>query len=225
MEVADAAEAEAAEAEGTQQALQAEAAQPQAAEAAQQAADKAAAAAKADKKASCGGVRRRAAAAATGATAAAAEPAPAQEAAAAAISANGNGDAGIHCGAGPAPSPPLRRFVLGLHPHGSYPTGAGFVPLMPSVQRLFPGLKIVTLTATIIHYLPAIREIAAWAGFRQVGAVGECGFARLPLPGKVLCVWGGEGGCGWLVATCIAVIGQHWHRHCCRESPGLMLVG
>ncbi len=27
-----------------------------------------------------------------------------------------------------------RRYMLGFHPHGLYPTGAGFVPLMPSVQ-------------------------------------------------------------------------------------------
>lgn len=32
-----------------------------------------------------------------------------------------------------------RRYVLGFHPHGLYPTGAGFVPLMPSVQAAFPG--------------------------------------------------------------------------------------
>ncbi|GLC40901.1 hypothetical protein PLESTM_001123800 [Pleodorina starrii] len=68
-----------------------------------------------------------------------------------------------------APAPPARRrYVLGFHPHGLYPTGAGFLPLMPSVQSAFPGTTIVTLTASIVHYLPGLRDIAGWAGFRQV---------------------------------------------------------
>ncbi|KXZ43905.1 hypothetical protein GPECTOR_78g93 [Gonium pectorale] len=61
-----------------------------------------------------------------------------------------------------------RRYVLGFHPHGLYPTGAGFLPLMPSVHAAFPGTTIVTLTASIVHYAPGLRDIAAWAGFRQV---------------------------------------------------------
>ncbi|EFJ45849.1 hypothetical protein VOLCADRAFT_93670 [Volvox carteri f. nagariensis] len=61
-----------------------------------------------------------------------------------------------------------RRYVLGFHPHGLYPTGAGFLPLMPTVQAAFPGLTLVTLTASIVHYLPGLRDIAGWAGFRQV---------------------------------------------------------
>ncbi|GIL79509.1 hypothetical protein Vretifemale_8826 [Volvox reticuliferus] len=61
-----------------------------------------------------------------------------------------------------------RRYVLGFHPHGLYPTGAGFLPLMPSVQAAFPGHTLVTLTASIVHYMPGLREIAGWAGFRQV---------------------------------------------------------
>ncbi|GLI68216.1 hypothetical protein VaNZ11_012560 [Volvox africanus] len=61
-----------------------------------------------------------------------------------------------------------RRYVLGFHPHGLYPTGAGFLPLMPSIQAAFPGLTLVTLTASIVHYMPGLREIAGWAGFRQV---------------------------------------------------------
>ncbi|GFR51674.1 hypothetical protein Agub_g14116, partial [Astrephomene gubernaculifera] len=63
---------------------------------------------------------------------------------------------------------PRRRYVLGFHPHGLYPTGAGFLPLMPGLQCAFPGHTIVTLTASIVHYLPGLRDIAGWAGFRQV---------------------------------------------------------
>ncbi|KAG2426507.1 hypothetical protein HXX76_011734 [Chlamydomonas incerta] len=61
-----------------------------------------------------------------------------------------------------------RRYVLGFHPHGLYPTGAGFVPLMPTIQAAFPGRSILTLTANIVHYAPGLRDIAGWAGFRQV---------------------------------------------------------
>jgi hypothetical protein len=46
--------------------------------------------------------------------------------------------------------------------------GAGFLPWMPSFNKWFGGLKPITLTASVIFFPPFIREIAGWAGFRQV---------------------------------------------------------
>lgn len=46
--------------------------------------------------------------------------------------------------------------------------GAGFLPWMPSFTRWFNGLKPITLTASVIFFPPFIRDIACWAGFRQV---------------------------------------------------------
>jgi hypothetical protein len=62
-----------------------------------------------------------------------------------------------------------QRYIFGFQPHGLYPTGAGFLPWMPSFKQHFPGVNPVTLTATVIFFPPFIRDICCWAGFRQVG--------------------------------------------------------
>jgi hypothetical protein len=61
-----------------------------------------------------------------------------------------------------------RRYIFGFQPHGFYPTGAGFLPWMPSFRSLFPGVNPVTLVASILYIPPFIRDISCWAGFRQV---------------------------------------------------------
>lgn len=63
----------------------------------------------------------------------------------------------------------IERCMFGFQPHGLYPTGAGFLPWMPSFKKHFPHLSPVTLTATVIFFPPFIRDICCWAGFRQVG--------------------------------------------------------
>lgn len=61
-----------------------------------------------------------------------------------------------------------KHYMFGFQPHGLYPTGAGFLPWMPSFRKHFPDLSPVTLTATVIFFPPFIRDICCWAGFRQV---------------------------------------------------------
>lgn len=63
---------------------------------------------------------------------------------------------------------PHHKYVFGFHPHGLYPTGAGFLPLLHSFRTRLPGIRPVTLTASVLLYVPGIREIAGWGGFRQV---------------------------------------------------------
>lgn len=40
--------------------------------------------------------------------------------------------------------------------------------MLPSWRSAFPGIEPVTLTATAIHAVPIIRDLAAWLGLRQV---------------------------------------------------------
>jgi hypothetical protein len=40
---------------------------------------------------------------------------------------------------------------------------------MPSFTKWFGGLKPISLTASVLFFPPFIRDIACWAGFRQVG--------------------------------------------------------
>eukprot|EP00879_Flechtneria_rotunda_P007790 GHRR01008163.1.p1 GENE.GHRR01008163.1~~GHRR01008163.1.p1 ORF type:complete len:462 (+),score=163.26 GHRR01008163.1:336-1721(+) len=64
--------------------------------------------------------------------------------------------------------PDNQHYMFGFQPHALYPTGAGFLPWMPSFKRWFPGVSPITLTATVMFFPPFIRDIACWAGFRQV---------------------------------------------------------
>ncbi|GAX74485.1 hypothetical protein CEUSTIGMA_g1934.t1 [Chlamydomonas eustigma] len=77
---------------------------------------------------------------------------------------------------------PSRRYIFGFHPHGLYPTGAGLLPLSPTFKTAFhPEVCPVTLTASIVYWVPAMRDILMWAGMRQVNrstfitALKECG--------------------------------------------------
>lgn len=49
-------------------------------------------------------------------------------------------------------------------------SGAGWLPLLPSFKKAFPGLTPVTLTASIIYYPPAVKDLANWVGMRQVSS-------------------------------------------------------
>lgn len=83
-----------------------------------------------------------------------------------------------------------QRYMFGFQPHGLYPTGAGFLPWMPSFTRWFNGLKPITLTASVIFFPPFIRDIACWAGFRQVSK--HTFLATLKERGAVLFCPGGQ---------------------------------
>lgn len=68
----------------------------------------------------------------------------------------------------PHPPDPAGRYIFGFSPHGLYPTGLGQLPLLPSFKALFPGVAPVTLTASVLHLVPGIRDVCRWAGFRVV---------------------------------------------------------
>ena len=68
-------------------------------------------------------------------------------------------------GKGPAQLP---RLLFGYHPHGLYPAGAMYLPLLPAFQRLLGCFRPVTMTASVLHFLPLIRDLMAWANSRIV---------------------------------------------------------
>ena len=49
---------------------------------------------------------------------------------------------------------PGRRYIFGFHPHGLYPTGAGWLPLLPGFHAACPGIQPITLTASALYYPP-----------------------------------------------------------------------
>eukprot|EP00892_Ulva_mutabilis_P007645 jgi/Ulvmu1/5252/UM022_0045.1 len=63
---------------------------------------------------------------------------------------------------------PWQRYVFAYVPHSMYPAGAAYGPLLPSWTQNFPGVTPVTLTASIMHCVPIMRDVGAWVGFRKV---------------------------------------------------------
>uniref|UniRef100_A0A1D2A7N3 Diacylglycerol O-acyltransferase n=1 Tax=Auxenochlorella protothecoides TaxID=3075 RepID=A0A1D2A7N3_AUXPR len=88
------------------------------------------------------------------------------------------------------PLDPEKRYVFGFAAHGLYPLGAGYLPVLPSFRRLLPGIRPVTLTASVVFVLPVLRDILAWLGLRVVT---RRSFLRaLRERGSVLLVPGGQ---------------------------------
>ncbi|KIY91454.1 hypothetical protein MNEG_16510 [Monoraphidium neglectum] len=77
------------------------------------------------------------------------------------------GPNGAGVGAGAAGGGAAPRMIFGFHPHGFYPTGAGFLPMMESFRARLPGVRPSTLVANVLFVPPFLRDIAAWSGFRK----------------------------------------------------------
>ncbi len=58
--------------------------------------------------------------------------------------------------------------ILGYHPHGIFPSTAIWLPLTPAFRDALPHLHVNTLTASITHLVPGMREIIQWAGCADV---------------------------------------------------------
>ena len=61
-----------------------------------------------------------------------------------------------------------QRYVFGYVPHGLYPLGAAYLPLLPAWRRLMPGIRPPTLCASIVFVLPVLRDLLQWLGLRVV---------------------------------------------------------
>ena len=62
-----------------------------------------------------------------------------------------------------------RRYIFGYHPHGMYPAAACWFHLTPQFASLFPSVPPpVTLGASVIFRVPILRDVAMWAGARNV---------------------------------------------------------
>jgi len=65
---------------------------------------------------------------------------------------------------------PAHKHVFGYHPHGMFPMAASYIHNTSQWMKLFPGMSIVTLTATITHIVPILREVTQWNGGIEVSA-------------------------------------------------------
>nr|AZI70899.1 acyl-CoA:diacylglycerol acyltransferase 2.3 [Lobosphaera incisa]QIT07021.1 type-2 diacylglycerol acyltransferase DGAT2C [Lobosphaera incisa] len=69
---------------------------------------------------------------------------------------------------GDQPLDPNGKYIFGYQPHGLFPIGAAYLPLMPAWAKLFPGINPVTLIASVVFHTPLIRDLCSWSGLRQV---------------------------------------------------------
>lgn len=46
--------------------------------------------------------------------------------------------------------------------------GTGFLCMLPSFRSAMPGLTPAPLAASVLLFLPFIRDVLSWSGFRQV---------------------------------------------------------
>mmetsp|Transcript_2252 Transcript_2252/g.5245 ORF Transcript_2252/g.5245 Transcript_2252/m.5245 type:complete len:605 (+) Transcript_2252:94-1908(+) len=60
------------------------------------------------------------------------------------------------------------RLIFAYHPHALFPLGVIFFHLLPSFQTRFPGIRPITLVASVLFKLPFLRSLAFWSGCRVV---------------------------------------------------------
>eukprot|EP01059_Diplonema_ambulator_P036045 TRINITY_DN8817_c0_g1_i1.p1 TRINITY_DN8817_c0_g1~~TRINITY_DN8817_c0_g1_i1.p1 ORF type:complete len:808 (+),score=119.34 TRINITY_DN8817_c0_g1_i1:111-2426(+) len=60
------------------------------------------------------------------------------------------------------------QHMVGYHPHGIIPSGMVWGMRCKEWQEKLPGFELTGLTASIMHYVPLMRDILHWCGIREV---------------------------------------------------------
>lgn len=81
-------------------------------------------------------------------------------------------------------------YMYGFHPHGIYPLTTFWATRGAQWRKCYPGVNLDILAASVIFYIPMIREIAMWGGGRDVSRTSiDLSFAQKR---SVMLVPGGE---------------------------------
>eukprot|EP00607_Mallomonas_marina_P003551 CAMPEP_0182437554 /NCGR_PEP_ID=MMETSP1167-20130531/85124_1 /TAXON_ID=2988 /ORGANISM="Mallomonas Sp, Strain CCMP3275" /LENGTH=433 /DNA_ID=CAMNT_0024630511 /DNA_START=1870 /DNA_END=3171 /DNA_ORIENTATION=- len=59
-------------------------------------------------------------------------------------------------------------YVFGFHPHGVVPVTLFWMITDRVWDRLFPGITVSVLTASVMHMVPLLRDMLQWAGGREI---------------------------------------------------------
>ncbi len=68
-----------------------------------------------------------------------------------------------------SPGSKVKNLIACYAPHGIFPTTVIWLPNATMFRNRFPGLTLTSMTASIIHLTPFMRDVAQWAGVRDVG--------------------------------------------------------
>jgi hypothetical protein len=63
---------------------------------------------------------------------------------------------------------PSKQYLFGFHPHGIYPMTVFWATHGHKWRSLFEGITVAPLCATVIFFLPIMREICLWLGIQDV---------------------------------------------------------
>ncbi|OQR94346.1 diacylglycerol O-acyltransferase [Achlya hypogyna] len=67
-----------------------------------------------------------------------------------------------------APLDPAATYVFGFHPHGITPLTVMWLQLCAAWRAVFPNVFAVPLTASVVHYVPLLRDGLQFFGAREV---------------------------------------------------------
>lgn len=63
---------------------------------------------------------------------------------------------------------PNEVYLFGFHPHGIMPFTCFWLRCCNDWNELFPGITFSTLTASVMHLVPIMRDVLHWIGGREV---------------------------------------------------------
>ena len=63
---------------------------------------------------------------------------------------------------------PEEVYLFGFHPHGIMPFTCFWLRCSEEWEKLFPGVTFSTLTASVMHLIPVMRDVLQWMGGREV---------------------------------------------------------
>ena len=69
---------------------------------------------------------------------------------------------------GKGPGSKKTQHMAGFHPHGIMPSAMVWGIRCTEWREKFPNFELTALTASIMHYIPLMRDILHWAGVREV---------------------------------------------------------
>ncbi|KAJ9451587.1 Diacylglycerol O-acyltransferase 2 [Diplonema papillatum] len=69
---------------------------------------------------------------------------------------------------GKGPADETAQHIVGYHPHGVMPGGMVWGIRCSEWQKQFPKFTLTGLTASIVHYVPFMRDMLHWTGTREV---------------------------------------------------------
>ncbi len=58
-----------------------------------------------------------------------------------------------------APLDPRHKYIMGFHPHGILPVTCGWVHFTTLWKTMLPGIIPASLTSTVVHYVPVMRDV------------------------------------------------------------------